>query len=94
MYRLWQRDGPKGWVLWEPPSHLMKPVTTSREEQHASQIEDRIRNQVSFPADSLHISSIWTSQEPSITEGLDQEADLLSMDIYKEIIDISLGLDN
>lgn len=94
-YQWWQRDGPpKGWVLWEPLSHLMQRVATTRDnQQHTSQIEgseDQIQHiHVSFPADSLRISSIWTSQdlESSITEtSLNQEAGPSSMDIYRETI--------
>ncbi|CAI7614701.1 unnamed protein product [Penicillium crustosum] len=99
-YQWWQRDGPpKGWVLWEPLSHLIQRVATTRDnQQHTSQIEvseDQIQEtHFSFPADSLRIASIWTSQdlEPSTTETwLNQEAGPSSMDIYREtIVDTSL----
>lgn len=95
MFQRWQQDGPpQGWVLWKPLSCLMDRVTAKR----ADELSARSGHQspVSFPADSTHIPSIWTSWQPETYPGgpLDHELDALAMEVYRDIVrDMSVGSD-
>lgn len=95
VYRGWLYDGPpKGWVLWEPLSRLMERVAVNRASHPATSENGLPKNivPISFPVDSSHIASIWTSQgsSSSVTStaavSQDAEPDTPSMDIYKGIM--------